>query len=122
MGKDNKQIILTLLVRWRDIARKQAESLPKGDLDLINHLTKESAHIRSRLDKLLTGIDRKDLGNDILAAMKEISEIHTYLTTELSRGRDELSNRIGKVRKNRASINGYKQKKPAVARFMSERT
>ncbi|MBN2298509.1 MAG: flagellar protein FliT [Deltaproteobacteria bacterium] len=122
MGKDNKEIILTLLNKWRDIAVKEAEALSKGDLEVLGKLTKESLHIRSRLDKLLTGIDSSDMGNDILCIMKEIHEVHTYLTNELSRGRDELSDRIGNIRKNKSSLNGYKQKKVAIPRFMSERT
>ncbi|HHO76186.1 MAG TPA: flagellar protein FliT [Deltaproteobacteria bacterium] len=122
MGNDNKENILNLLNRWHSISIKETEALSSGDLESLNSFLKESLQVRSHLEKLLAKTDYSDLGDDILGLLKKLSEIHASLTTELNRGRDELSDRIGNLRKNKTSLNGYKQKKITSPRFMNEHT
>lgn len=122
MGKDHKEIILTLARKWRAILLEETEILSNGNLEKFDKLTKESVQIQARLDDMLSKIDPASLGKEILDLMGELQEHNANLVAELTRGRKELSVRIGTLRKNKTSLKGYKQKKKAAPRFMNERT
>lgn len=122
MGKDHKEVILNLASRWRHLLDEEAEVLARGDLNKLDRLTKKSLQIQVRLEKILTGINRQSLDREIVDLMKVLLDRNEQLTAELSRGRNELLERIGSLRKSKNSVRGYKQTVHAVPRFITGRT
>lgn len=122
MGKDHKEVILTHLNTWRTIAQEEIEALRQGDLERLEKLAAQSAAIQARLDIILSGMDPSTIGREVLGVMNDIHELNSCLVGELGNGSLEISKEMGMLRKNRTSLNGYKQKKRSTPRFMNERT
>ncbi len=120
MGEDPQEIIAKSIRQWHALTLKQVQTLLDGNLDEFGKLTEISAALQKRLDGLLptpAKLDRVSFG-----LLKEIQTIQSDLITELQKGTREISNAIGKLRKNQTSMKGYRQTKPATPRFKSERT
>jgi len=122
MGKDNKKDITDLISRWHSIAEKEIKALSEGNFDNLEKLLQESTLIQSRLDNILSKADLTRPGIDLAGSMKKILDMQSGVLEELQKGTIELSHRIGKLRKNKASLRGYRQTKHHLPRFMSEKT
>ncbi|MFY9398162.1 MAG: hypothetical protein WAR22_07360 [Desulfomonilia bacterium] len=122
MGKDHKEAILTLLERWRSLLGEQEKSLSEGTLKVLEKLVRDSAAIQARLNGILseTGPDRLD--RRCLDLVAEIRDRQAALIKELETGSQEILATLGRLRKNRASLAGYRQKGVTGPRFMNERT
>jgi hypothetical protein len=56
------------------------------------------------------------------ALLEEISACQARFIEEIRKGTEEISRVIGMLRKNKASLSGYRQNSPALPRYKSERT
>ena len=122
MGKNHKKNILTCLHDWHSIALQEAKALAAGDMETFEGLNKKSLLIQAKLDNILSNNTSDELEKEILDLMKKIHDLHSKMVEELQQGTKEFSARIGALRKNKVSLNGYKQHPSTMPRFMSERT
>lgn len=122
MGKDHKENILKCLKQWHDVTLKQHEALAGNDLSLFERLNRVSVVLQSRFGNSLSMLKTDVLDKESLTLLREIQKCQAGFIKEMNEKKQDLALAIGKLRKNRTSINGYRQKSPALPRFKSERT
>jgi hypothetical protein len=122
MGTDHQKIVLSLLKKWRSLILEQRESLSEGDLEMFERLTRDTALVQARLDDIFSQLKQARPDKDTIELLREIGSRHAELLTELKKGADEISATLGDLRKNRTSLQGYRQTKASGPRFMNERT
>ncbi len=122
MGTDHQKIVLSLLKKWRSLILEQGESLSEGDLEKFERLTRDTSVVQARLDDIFSRLKPAKLDEDTLDLLREIGSRHAELLAELKRGTDDVSNTLGDLRKNRTSLQGYRQTRASGPRFMNERT
>ena len=122
MGTDHQKIVLSLLKKWRSLILEQRESLSEGDLEMFERLTRDTALVQARLDDIFSQLKQARPDKDTIELLREIGSRHAELLTELKKGADEISATLGDLRKNRTSLQGYRQTKASGPRFINERT
>lgn len=122
MGTDHQKIVLNLLKKWRSLILEQEKSLSEGDVEKLERLTRDADVVQARLDDIFSRLKPEKLDGQSLELLREIGAHHAGLLTELKRGADEISNILDNLRKNRASLQGYRQARASGPRFMNERT
>lgn len=123
MGKDHPQEIARCLTQWRALAEREVAALAQGDFEALEQLIQETVLVRTRLDGCLTAVDPLRLSPEIRTHMGEIFQIQEALVQEMQKGVAILGEKIDTVRKNAASLRGYKPPAPAAtSRFLNKRT
>jgi len=122
MGTDHQEIILRQLKQWRSLILQQGKSLSEGDIDRLEKLAGESAKIQEALDEIFSAHRPEKLDRRSIELLREIGDLQAGLIVELSKGSRELSDALAGLRKNRVSLQGYRQAGTPEPRFMNERT
>ena len=122
MGENHKENLLKCLRQWHDITLKQSEVLSAGDLQQFERLNRVSIVLQNRFGNSLSHLKPGKLSGGALGLLEEIQSFQGKFIEEISRGSAELAHAIGNLRKNKASLNGYRQSSTSVPRFKSERT
>ena len=122
MGTDHKKVILKLLGQWRSVIREQGTSLAGGDLERFDRLTRDCAAIQARLDGLFSAARQAKPDEETLELLREIKDLQAGLIAETEKETCELRDTLGRLRKSRNSLKGYRQTGAKGPRFMSERT
>jgi hypothetical protein len=122
MGTDHKEDILRLLARWRSLVGEQEKALSEGKLEVFEKLGNDSHAIQARLDEIFSESEPALLDQRSLDLIVEIRDRQAVLIKELETGSHEILATLNGLRKNRASLTGYRQNGVSVPRFMNERT
>jgi hypothetical protein len=122
MGENHQENLLKCLRQWHDITLKQSDVLSSGDLEQFERLNRVSIVLQNRFQTSLDNLVKPVLSAGDRALLEEISACQSRFIDELKKGADEMSRVIGTLRKNRASLAGYRQNSPALPRYKSERT
>jgi hypothetical protein len=122
MGEDHSQAIIGFLREWRVISEQELDAISKGNLDELEELINRTVLIQECLDRFLQEIDAKVLSKEAIGLMKEIDRIQVALVQEMQKGTSTLEEKINALKKNTASMRGYKQRAPVQPRFLNKRT
>lgn len=123
MGEDHPQEIARCLTQWHALAEREVAALREGDFEALEELIQETVRVRTRLDGALAAVDPHRLRPEIRTLMEEIFQIQEALMQEMQKGAAILGEKIDTVRKNTASLRGYKPPAPPVtSRFLNKRT
>jgi hypothetical protein len=85
-------------------------------------LVTQSATIQRQLGKILASSSTLMHDRKIAGLIKALHLEQGQVIDSLSNQTEKLAREIGALRKVKASLKGYRQKKPAKPRFKSERT
>jgi len=110
MGKNHPPEIIQRLRAWHTLSEKQVLALAKGDFDELSRLIDQSVAIQTSLDDDLAHMHRHMLDQESLTLLRSIQKIQAALMTEMQKGCSALSDKIGTLRRNTASLKGYKHK------------
>jgi hypothetical protein len=122
MGENHKENILKCLRQWHDITLKQSDVLAAGDLLQFERLNRVSIVLQTRFGSSLSHLKPARLDKEDLHLLKEIQACQARFIEEIGKGGQEVAKAIGNLRKNKSSLNGYRQNSAAIPRFKSERT
>lgn len=122
MAEHSSEEALNLLNSWQKIISQQAEILAQGDIQGLEGLIRQSVKIQHHLKKILVSSKAMSKDKRIVRLLKDLHAEQGKLIDSLRGQTEELSQKIGELRKNMTSIRGYKQKESQPPRFMNERT
>jgi len=98
-------------------------SLAKGEFDELSRLIDQSVAIQTSLDDDLAHMDRYMLDQESITLLRSIQNIQAALMEGMQKGCSALSDKIGTLRRNTASLKGYKHKGPGASpRFLNKHT
>lgn len=122
MGENHKEDLLKCLRQWHDIILKQDEVLAAGDLDQFERLNRVSTVLQSRFGNSLSMMKKPQLDQEERELVENIQAYQNKFIEEIRKGSQEVAKAIGSLRKNKASMNGYRQNASRPPRFKNERT
>jgi hypothetical protein len=122
MAEHHPEAALTLLETWRIALVRQSRAIAQGNMEELEVLVTQSAKIQRQLGKILASSSTLIHDRKIAGLIKALHLEQGQVIDSLSTQTEKLAHEIGALRKDKASLKGYRQKKPAQPRFKSERT
>ncbi|HVN72305.1 MAG TPA: hypothetical protein VMU10_09835 [Desulfomonilia bacterium] len=122
MADNHPEAALNLIKSWRGILRKEAEALSQGNIPELEKLFQKTTAIQQRLGALFATSKSLVKNKNVTSVVKDLLQEQGDIIESLKEQTEELTKKIGTLRKSKTSLNGYKQKKPPSTHFMSKRT
>ncbi|HDP23840.1 MAG TPA: hypothetical protein ENN34_00195 [Deltaproteobacteria bacterium] len=113
---------MSCLRSWRQIIRKQARSVEATSLDELRDLTSQASILQARIEEIIGTSAPGTIGEEAITLLGDISAEHAECLRMLQQGTDKLKSDLSRLKKNRASLNGYKQQPSRQPRIMSKLT
>lgn len=122
MADHHQETALKLLKSWQVILNKGTAALSQGNIQELERLFQETAKIQQRLSHIFAASNSLVKDRTISMMIKGLHKEQDKLIESLKTQIEELAEEIGTLRKNHASLKGYKQKNLTSSRYMNERT
>ncbi len=122
MADNHSETALNLLKSWRVILNKETGALSQGNIQELEGLFQETSRIQQRLSRMFAASNSLVKDKNISIMIRGLHAEQEKLIESLKAQTEGLAQEIGTLRKNQASLKGYKQKNSAPPRFTNERT
>jgi hypothetical protein len=122
MADHHPETALNLLKSWQVILDKETRALSDGNIQELERLFQETSKIQQQLSQMFTTSNYLVKDKNISTMIRGLYKEQEKLIESLKAQTEGLAEEIGTLRKNQASLKGYKQKNPTLPRFTNERT